>query len=113
MAQQRTLARGTNAGDFLQSGFADVAPPPDAMRAHREAMRLVAQPLHEIEHRIARLELERLASREKEGLEPGIALRPLGDGDKRQIDDAEGGERLQRGAELSPPAVDNDEVGPR
>ena len=66
-----------------------------------EAMRLVAQPLHEIEHRIARLELHRLAARNEEGLAPGIALRPLGDADQRHVGDAERRERLARGGELA------------
>ena len=54
MLQQRALARRADAGDFLQAGLADVALAPRAVRADREAMRLVAQPLDEIEHRIAR-----------------------------------------------------------
>src|SRR5215475_3323868 len=52
MVQQRALARGADAGNFLQPGLADVAPPPHPVRAHGEAMRLVAQALDEIEHRI-------------------------------------------------------------
>ncbi len=65
-----------------------------AVRADREAVRLVAQPLHEIQHGVARLQLERLARGHEEGLAAGIALRPLGDGDDGNVGDAERGERL-------------------
>src|SRR5262245_65992892 len=67
MVQQRALARGADAGNFLQARLADVAPPPHAVRAHGKAMRLVTQALDEIEHGLARLELERLAPRQEEG----------------------------------------------
>src|SRR5262249_20499500 len=89
MMQQRTLAGRAAAGNFLQRGVADVAPAPQPMRPNGEAMRLVAQALDEIERRIARLELERLAPRQEEGLEPGVAVRPLGDGGERDVGDAE------------------------
>ena len=59
MMQQRALARRADAGDFLQAGLADVLLAARAVRADGEAMRLVAQPLDEIEHRIARRQLER------------------------------------------------------
>src|SRR5215831_378447 len=72
MVEQRALASRADAGDFLQPRLADVAPAPDAVGTDREAMRLVAQPLDEIEHRIARLELERLPPGQKEGLHPGL-----------------------------------------
>ena len=112
VAQQRALARRADAGDLLQAGLADVLLALLPMRADGEAMRLVAQPLHEIEHRIARLELERLAARNEEGLAPGVAVRSLGDADQRHVGDAELGERFARGGELAEPAVDQDEIGP-
>src|SRR5438270_593337 len=49
VTQQRALARRTDTGDFLQSGFADILLSLLPMRADRKAMRLVAQPLDEIE----------------------------------------------------------------
>ncbi len=49
MVKQRALAGRADAGDFLQPRLADIAPAADAMRADREAMRLIAQPLDEIE----------------------------------------------------------------
>ena len=45
MAQQRALAGRADAGDFLQAGLADVLLAPRAVRADRETVRLVAQPL--------------------------------------------------------------------
>src|SRR5215472_1923750 len=59
--QQRAFAGRADAGDFLEASFAQVAPAPLPVRADRKAMRLIAQPLDEIEHWIARPELERLA----------------------------------------------------
>ena len=73
---------------------AHLDPPPRPVRADGEAVRLVAQPLHEIEHRVARLQHERLAAGHEEGLAAGVAVRPLGDADERQVGDAELGERL-------------------
>src|SRR5262245_39542876 len=89
MVEQRALAGRADAGDLLQTGLADVAPPPRPMRADGEAMRLVAQPLHEIEHGIPRPELEGLPPGLEEGLEPGVAVRPLGDREKWHLGQAE------------------------
>src|SRR5215831_6697275 len=97
MVEQRALAGRADAGDFLQPRLADIAPAPDAVRSDREAMRLVAQPLDEIEHRIARLELERLPPGLEEGLHPRVPIRAFGDRKERHIDDAE---RRQR-----PPSI--------
>src|SRR5262245_8751067 len=113
MVEQGALASRADAGDFLQPRLADVAPAPDAMGADREAMRLVAQPLDEIEHRIARLELERLPSGQEEGLHARVPIRAFGDRNERHIDDAEPPQRLLRRGQLSAAAVDNDEIGPR
>src|SRR5262245_42838441 len=112
MVQQRPLAGRADAGDFLQAGLADVAPAPDAVRPDCETMRLVALPLHEVEHGIARPELERLASRLEESFEPGVAIRSLGDGDERHVRYAKSRQRLLRGGELPAAAVDDDEIGP-
>src|SRR6187455_538417 len=112
VAEQRAFAHRADAGDLLQAGLADVLLALLAVRADGEAMRLVAQPLHEIEHRVARLELDRLASRNEEGLAPGIALRPLGNADQRHAADAEFGERFTRSRELAEPAVDQHQIGP-
>src|SRR5258707_6369774 len=74
MVEQGALAGRADARDLLQSRLADVAAAPDAVRADREAMRLVAQPLDEIERRIARLEPGRLSSGQEEGLHPRVAV---------------------------------------
>src|SRR5207244_6690993 len=68
VTQQRTLARRTDPGDFLQAGFADVLLALLPMRTDREAMRFVAQTFDEIENRIARAQAERLAPCHEEGL---------------------------------------------
>src|SRR6516162_8971416 len=113
MVEQRALAGRADAGDFLQPRLADIAPAPDAVRSDREAMGLVAQPLDEIEHRIARLELERLPPGQEEGLHPGVPIWAFGDCKERHIDDAERRERLLRRGQLPTAAVDDDEIGPR
>src|SRR6266481_659803 len=105
MVEQRALAGRADTGDFLKPRLADVAPAPDAVRADREAMRLVAQPLDEIEHRVARLELERLASGQEEGLHPVVAVRAFGHRDERNVDDAERRQRLLRRGQLPAAAV--------
>src|SRR6476620_2515730 len=109
MVQQRALARGTDAGDFLQSGLADIEPAPNAVRTYCEPMRFVTQPLHETQHHIARLELEGVPPGHEEGLKPGIAVGPLGDRDERYVGDAERAEGLLRRRELAPSAIDDDE----
>src|SRR5260221_4023986 len=113
MVEQGAFGGRADAGDLLQPRLADVAAAPDAVRADREAMRLVAQPLDEIERRIARLELERLASGQEEGLHPGVAVRAFGHRDERNVDDAERRQRLLRRGQLPAAAVDNDEIRPR
>src|SRR5438067_11734779 len=91
--KQRSFASWSHARDFLQTGFADIAPAAHAMRADSIAMRFVAQPLHEIEQRIARLEDEGLAPGQKEGLPASIPVTPLADRGERHVINAE---RLQR-----------------
>src|ERR1043166_6373462 len=51
VTQERALAHRADAGAFLQARFADVLLALLPMRADGEAMRLVAQALHEIQHR--------------------------------------------------------------
>src|SRR5262245_57567396 len=113
MSQQCALPGWTNAGNFLQPGLADVALAPLPVRADREAMRLVAQALNEIEHRIARRQLERRAARHEEGLAAGVAVRSLGDSDDREIVDAECRHGLAGGCELPLAAIDQQQIGPR
>src|SRR6476659_7740220 len=81
--QQRTLARRADAGDLLQPRLADVLLAPGAVRADGEAMRLVAQPLNEIEQRISRWQLYRRLAGQIERFVAGIAVGSLGDADHR------------------------------
>src|SRR5580700_6215459 len=111
MMQQRAFARRSDAGDLLQAGLAHIARPARPVRTDGETMGFIAQPLDEIEHRVARRQLERVAAREEEGFAPGIAVRPLGDGDQGNFG-AEASEHLAGGIELAEAAVDQHQVGP-
>src|SRR5262249_51560012 len=106
MAQQGALARRADAGNLLQAGLAQVALAPGAVRADREAVRLVAQALQEIQHRITRRQPNRFAPRNEEGLPAGIPVRPLGDRDERDVAHAKLVEGRARGTELTQAAVD-------
>src|SRR5580704_8268619 len=110
--QQRAFARRSDAGDLLQAGLAHIARTTRPVRTDGETMSLIAQPLDEIEHRIARRQLERVAAREEEGFAAGVAVRPLGDGDQGNLG-AQRGEHVAGGIELPEPAVDQHQVGPR
>src|SRR5271170_7780367 len=59
MAQQGAFAGRADAGDLLQPGLADVAAAPLAVRPDGKAVGLVAQALDEVEHGVARRQLER------------------------------------------------------
>src|SRR5262249_23564924 len=73
--EQRALALRADAGDVVERVDTDGLAALGAMGADGEAVRLVAQPLNEIEHRIARLEQQRLVAAGKvEMLAPGIAV---------------------------------------
>src|SRR5580692_2600214 len=60
VVQQRAFARRSDAGDLLQARFAHIAGATRPVRADGKTMGLIAQPLDEIEHRIARRQLERV-----------------------------------------------------
>src|SRR5580700_11789854 len=109
--QQRAFTRRSDAGDLLQAGLAHVARAARPVRADGKTMGFIAQPLDEIEHRVARRQLERVAAREEEGFAPGIAVRPLGDGGQGYLG-AKTGEHFAGGIELPEAAVDQDQVGP-
>ena len=112
MMKKRAFARRPDPGDFLQASLADVALAPGPMRADGELMRLVAQPLDEIEQGIARRQPEWLAAGYEEGLASGIAVETLGDRGKRNALNAERLERLARGIQLALAAVDQHQVRP-
>ena len=56
MVQQGAFAGRADAGNFLQAALADVLLAAHAVRADGEPVRFVAQPLDELEQRIAWLE---------------------------------------------------------
>src|ERR1700720_2703280 len=60
MVQQRALAGRADCGDLIQLALPDVLRTARAVRCDGEPMRLVAQALEEIQHRVARRKLERL-----------------------------------------------------
>ena len=94
MVQQRALAPGADAGDLVERRAADRLGALGAVGADRETVRLVAQPLQEIEHRVARLEGDRRPAGEEKTLAPGVAVRPFGDRRDRQVLDAEFGQHV-------------------
>ena len=85
MRQQGALPRRADALDLVERVLRQGRLAPGAVRADGEAVRLVAQPLYELEHRIARLQHEGLAAGDEELLAAGVAVRPLGDADQRDI----------------------------
>ena len=111
MVEQGALSAWPDTRDLLQAGFAQIAHPPRPVGTDRETMRLVTQPFDEIEYRVARRQLERVATGNKERLAAGVAVGSLGDGDQRDVD-AERSQHLTRGIELALPAVDQHEVRP-
>src|SRR6185437_2974908 len=109
----RLLASRADTRDLVERRHADRLLAARAMRADGEAMRLIAQTLQEIEHRVARLEAHRLLSRAEEALAPGVAVRPLGDADDGNLADAEIGQHGVGRRHLPGAAVDQQQVGPR
>ena len=81
------------------------------MRADRKAMRLVAQPLHEVENRIAGLEHEgQRASGNVKVLAAGVAIGALGDAYQRDVVDTELPHDVLRDLELASAPVDQHEI---
>src|SRR6188472_850079 len=76
-AQQGFLAFRPNAGHLVRRVGRHALEAPGAMGADGEAVRLVAQPLDEIEHRLARLEHEGWPARQMKMLPPGITVGSL------------------------------------
>src|SRR5690349_16361630 len=93
MQKQRALAAGADAGDLVERALDHLLLAAGAMRADGEAMDLVAQPLDEIEHRIAHRQRKRVLAPDKEALAAGVAVLALGDADRGDaVLDAEIGE---------------------
>jgi hypothetical protein len=112
MAQQGTFASRSDAGNLLQSGFANVAAAALAMGPDGKPMSLVTQALDKVEHRIARRQAERLPASHVKRFSPSIAIGTLRNAHQRNIYDTESGQRLARCAKLPLAAVDKDQVGP-
>src|SRR4051812_45854335 len=81
MMQQRLAPRGADAADVVELGAAERLLAPGTMAADGEAVRFVTQALQKIQHRVARLEGDRLAPRQEKAFAAGIAIRSLGDTD--------------------------------
>src|SRR5262245_62621268 len=100
MPEQCTFACWADAGNLVERIDSQGLAALGAVRADRKPVRFIAQALHEVEHRIAGLEQQRpRAARNVKVLTPGIAVRPLGDADHRDIESV-AGEPLARNAEL-------------
>ena len=100
-------------GDLVERRAADRLVALGAMRADREAVRLVAQPLQEIEHRVARFERERPAARaERTARARHCGRAPWRSPTIGTIVDAEFGEDLLRRRQLALAAVDQHQIGP-
>src|SRR5579863_10054155 len=69
--EQSPFARRADAGDLVERALDEFLLALGAMRADREAMRFVAQPLHKIKRGIARRQPERLAVLDEECLAAG------------------------------------------
>src|SRR5262249_49473677 len=74
MMQQGLLAAGADAGDLVERRLTDRLGPPRAVGADRKAVRLVAQPLQEIQDRVARLERKGRPAGQKEPFAAGVAV---------------------------------------
>src|SRR5215217_4367125 len=112
MVQEGALAVRADARDLVERSRCYLALALRPMRPDREAVRLVAQALHEIERRVAWRQLQRRLSGQKEGLAAGVAVAPLGDADEGDAGNADLGERPLSRLELPLAAVDEHEVGP-
>jgi hypothetical protein len=112
MAQQGTFASRSDAGNLLQSGFANVAAAALAMGPDGKPMSLVTQALDKVEDWIARRQAERLPASHVKRFSPSIAIGTFRDAHQRNVYDTEPGQRLVRCAKLPLAAVDEDEVGP-
>src|SRR5258708_10212660 len=92
MHEQSLLPPRADPRDLVERRGGDCGTAARPMAADREAVRLVAQPLQKVEHRVARLELAGLPSVHEESLAAGGAVRPLSDRPQRAVDDSERGD---------------------
>jgi hypothetical protein len=105
-AQERPLPRGAHAGEVVE-GAPDRRPAPQvAVVGDREAVRLVADPLHEVERRRRRRQDDRIGPAGHEEL---LAL--LGQPGDRDLVEAQLAQDGEIGRQLALAAVDEDQVG--
>src|SRR5437660_12580826 len=83
MREQRMPALGADAADLLQRRSRARLAAPGAMALDGEAVRLVANPLQQVQPRMVRGQRERsIAVGKNNLLQPGLALGTLGDSDE-------------------------------
>src|SRR5206468_8424720 len=83
MREQRMAALGPDAADLLQRRGRSRLAAPGAMALDGEAVRLVANPLQQVQPRMVRRQRERsIAIGKNDLLQPGLALGTLGDAEE-------------------------------
>ena len=112
MGQKRPLTGRADAGNVVQRRGADRLGPLRAVGADGEAVRLVPQPLHEVEHRVVVTQSEGRPTDPVEFLFPRIAVDPLGHANHGDVLDPQFDHDLVHGADLPGAAVDQQEIGP-
>src|SRR5271165_2778840 len=110
--QHCPLAPRPDPGDLIEHRAAERLCSLSAVRAYREAMRLVAQALQKVEHGVPWVEREWRSPGQKEALAPGVAVGPLGDRADRDVVDSELVKNALRDIELSQATVDQHEIRP-
>ena len=112
MVQQGALAPGADAGDFVElagdQGLGAARP----VRGDREAVGFIPEALEEIQHRVARRELEGFAAVHVKPFAAGITIRAFGDRDQLYVVHAEIRKYSARGRKLAAAAVDQHQIGP-
>src|SRR5262249_687770 len=110
-ARQQLLAPlRAHAGDALERGRGAGLGAPRAVPGDREAVRLVADVLDQVETGMIGRQPERTLA-DPQLLQPGLALRTLGDADEGDVGKPDLGERRPRRPDLPLAPVDEDRVG--
>jgi hypothetical protein len=112
MVQQCLLAASADTADLVEGGAPEGLRSLGAVRTDGEPVRLITQPLEEIENGVAWVERERRSSRQEEAFPPGIAVGPLCDPSDCDIGNTELFEDAAGDIELPLAAVDQDQIGP-
>ena len=106
--EERLRGFRSDAGDVEERRRQRATRPPGPMALDPEAVRLVPDPLQELEGRRGAIEPHRLTASLKEDL-----LLALCEGDHRQSRESKGGRGAHGGAELAGTAVDQHQLGRR